>query len=243
MKRMLVLIYGIAAYFAFFITFLYLIGFTGNLVVAKSVDAGGSAGSAAFFVNLLLVALFGVQHSAMARPTFKRWWAQFVPKSIERNTYVIATCLVLWPMYLFWQPMPDLIWNFSGTLFGNILWLIFWLGWGIVLWSSFMINHFDLFGLRHAWLYFTGNPYQPIPFKVSGLYKWVRNPLMLGFLLAMWAHPAMSAGHLLFAGGMTAYIFVGIYFEERTIAEHLGEPYRVYKSQTPMVFPFVNKKK
>lgn len=243
MKKILALIYGIVCYVIFFVTFLYFFGFTADLWVTKSVSTGGEAGSrgGAVLGNLALIALFGIQHSIMARPTFKKGWTKWVPQPVERSTYVLIASVILIVIYAAWQPMPAVIWNVEGTWLGTLLWAIFFLGAGVVLASSFMINHFDLFGLRQTVLYFLGKPYTSVPFKVTGFYKWVRHPLMLGFLLSFWSAPAMTTGRLLFAAGMTAYIFIGIYFEERNIAEHLGEPYHQYRSKTSMILPFPKK--
>ncbi|MBI4388065.1 MAG: isoprenylcysteine carboxylmethyltransferase family protein [Candidatus Omnitrophica bacterium] len=242
MKKTVVFLYGVVGYLAFFLTFLYLIGFVGNVIVAKSVDLGYPASGGSVLLNFLLVALFGIQHSVMARPTFKRWWTKLVPHAIERSTYVFAACVTLILLYWLWEPMPSMIWNFEGGFLGSLMWVFFWIGWGLVLISSFLINHFDLFGLRQVFLYAQGKPYTPVQFKVAGVYKLVRNPLMLGFLIAFWFTPVMTSGHLLFSVAMTLYIFIGIYFEERNIAEHLGDSYREYRRQTSMIFPFKLKK-
>ncbi|MBI4115135.1 MAG: isoprenylcysteine carboxylmethyltransferase family protein [Candidatus Omnitrophica bacterium] len=238
MNRIVTLIYGVIGYFIFFATFAYFFLFIGNLWVPKTVDSGiPSDTTSSIFVNVLLIALFGIQHSVMARPTFKKWWTQFVPKPIERTTFVILTSLILILLYWKWQPIPNIIWNLDGTWLAPILWGFFWLGFLVVLLSSFTINHFDLFGLRQVWLYFRGRDYAMVPFKVTGFYKYVRNPLMLGFLIAMWVTPVMTVGHLIFALSFTIYIFIGIYFEERNIAEFLGEGYKVYRTQTSMILP------
>jgi protein-S-isoprenylcysteine O-methyltransferase Ste14 len=241
MGKISALLYGIVSYLLFFATFLYLFGFAGDVFVPKSVSAGGAAAgsaSSAVLINLGLIALFGVQHSVMARPGFKAWWTRFVPQPVERSTFVLITNAVFILMFWAWRPLPAVLWDVSGTLLGPALWAVFALGLLVVLGSSFMISHFDLFGLRQTFLHFQGKPYTPMPFKVTGFYKWVRNPLMLGFLMAFWAAPVMTAGRLLFAAGMTLYIFLGIYFEERTIAKHLGEPYLKYRGQTSMILPF-----
>jgi len=238
--RILTLVYGVVCYLVFFVTFLYLFGFMGDLWLPKSVSVGEPAESnaAALLINLGLIALFGVQHSVMARPTFKKWWTKLVPQPIERSTYVLITSAIFIFMYAAWRPMPAQIWNVEGSLLGGLLWAIFFLGMAVTLASSYMINHFDLFGLRQTFLHYLGRPYSPVPFKVTGFYKWARNPLMLGFLMSMWAAPVMTRGRLLFAAGMTLYIFIGMYFEERNIAEYLGEPYRQYRSKASMILPF-----
>lgn len=238
-QRTLALLYGVVCYLVFFGTFLYLFGFAGDLWVPKSVSVGEPAQSAAaaVLINLALTTLFGVQHSVMARPSFKKWWTKFVPKPVERSTYVLLSSGIFILMYWVWQPMPAELWNVKGAILGGLLWAVFFLGALVVLASSFMINHFDLFGLRQTFLYFQGRPYTPLPFKVTGLYQWVRNPLMLGFLLSFWSAPVMTHGRLLFAAAMTLYIFIGVYFEERNIAEHLGEPYVRYRNRTSMILP------
>ena len=238
MSRILAFLYGVVCYVTFFIAFCYLAGFMGNLVVPKSVDSGNSVGGmGAYLINLFWIALFGIQHSIMARPTFKRWWTKFIPRPIERSTFVLITSLILMGMYVNWQPLVTTVWDVADTWLEPILWILFAAGWVIVLSSSYMINHFDLFGLRQVTLYLQGKEYTTVPFKVMGFYHWVRNPLMLGFIIAMWSAPVMTQGHLLFSVGMTLYIFIGIYFEERNIAEHLGDPYIKYRRQTSMILP------
>jgi protein-S-isoprenylcysteine O-methyltransferase Ste14 len=243
-RRISVMLYGIVCYVVFFVTFLYLFGFMGDMLVPKSVSMGASitSGTAAILINLGLIALFGIQHSLMARPTFKRWWTKWIPPSMERSTYVLIASGLLVFLYWGWQPIPTQIWNVSKTTLGDFLTVVFLLGLVVVLASSFMINHFDLFGLRQTYLYFRGKPYTPMSFKVTGFYQWVRNPLMLGFLLSLWSAPIMTISRLLFAAGMTVYIFIGIYFEERNIAEGLGDPYLKYRLQTSMIIPLIKQK-
>ncbi|HXV74134.1 MAG TPA: isoprenylcysteine carboxylmethyltransferase family protein [Sphingomonadales bacterium] len=239
MKRVLVLVYGLVCYLIFFPVFLYLFGFMADLWVPFSVSRGGepAAGAGDVLFDLGLMALFGVQHSVMARPTFKRWWTRIVPKPAERSTFVLITSAILIYTYASWRPLGSVIWDLSGTPVEPVLWAVFAAGALVVLASSFMINHFDLFGLRQVWLYFQGRQYTAVPFRITGFYKWVRNPLMLGFLLAFWAAPVMTWGRLLYAGGMSLYIFIGMWFEERNIAEALGEPYRTYRASTSMILP------
>ena len=245
MNRLLALLYGVACYAIFFVSFLYFFGFAGDLFVPKSVSAGGAAGqgAGAILIDLMLIALFGIQHSVMARPSFKKGWTRWVPQPVERSTYVLIASAILILTYWAWKPMPAEVWNVKGTFIGSLLWGLFFLGALVVLASSFMINHFDLFGLRQTFLYFQGKPYSPLPFKVKGFYRWVRNPLMLGFLLSLWSAPVMTVSRLVFAAGMTLYIFIGIYFEERNIAEHLGEPYLRYRSRTSMILPIPKPKR
>ncbi len=239
MKKNLTLAYGIAAYLIFFGTFLYLIGFVGDLWVPKSVDrAGFGSALLAWLGNLLWIGLFGIQHSVMARPSFKAWWTRLIPKPAERSTYVLIASLLLIALFRFWEPIPRVIWDLGGSPLGFLLSALFWFGWALVLFSTYLINHFDLFGLRQVYLYWRGEAYKPVPFKITVLYRYTRHPLMLGFLVAFWAAPLMTVGHLLFAVGMTAYILIGIYFEERNLLESFGDTYRRYQAETPMLAPF-----
>lgn len=238
MKRTLFLLYGVTCYFCFFGTFLYLIGFVENFLVPKSIDTGEVVPlSQALLINTLLVALLGVQHSTMARPGFKAWWTRMIPKPIERSTYVLITsalfCLIFWQ----WRPIPTVIWQVDHSTIRTLLIAVSVMGWGIALYASFLIDHFDLFGLRQVWLYFRGRPYVHPPFKRPPLYRLVRNPLMLGFLIAFWFTPDMTSGHLLFCLLFTTYILIGVSFEERDIERILGEDYRRYRAQTPMLLP------
>ena len=239
MKKVLFLAYGVVAYFAFFGTILYMIGFVGSFAVPKGIN-DGEPGSAvvAVLLNLALVLAFAVQHTIMARPAFKRWWTRHcVPKPVERSTFVLVSSLILVATFWLWRPIPGTVWQVESAAGQAVLYGLFALGWGLVFYSSFLINHFDLFGLRQVFLYFKSKSYAPVPVKVVSLYKLVRNPLMLGFLIAMWAIPTMTLSHLLFAGAMTVYIFIGIQFEERTLAKELGAEYQAYRAQTPMLLP------
>ncbi len=238
MKRWGVLCYGVACYAVFFGVFLYLAGFLGNFLVPRTMDspAAGSVGLG-LLVNLGLIALFGIQHSVMARPTFKRWWTQFVPKPIERSTYVMATNVALILMFCFWQPTGMILWDVESPVLRGVVHAIFALGFLTVLVTTFLINHFDLFGLRQVWLYFRGREYQPIRFRNPGPYRFVRHPLYVGWLLAFWATPTMSLMHFVFAAGMTGYILIAIVFEERNLAEEHGEAYEQYRRTTPMLIP------
>ena len=238
MKRILFFTYGVVCYAIFFATFCYAVGFVGNLWVPKSIDSEPttSAGTA-LAVNLLLLAVFAVQHSVMARPAFKRVWTRIVPRPIERSTYVLFTSLALILLVVFWQPMGLTIWNVASSGGRAILYGIFAFGWLLVLVSTFMINHFDLFGLRQVYLYLLGRPYKHIGFQTPALYKYIRHPLYVGWFLAFWATPTMTAAHLVFALGTTAYSLVAILFEERDLESFHGHPYRQYRSSVPMFIP------
>ncbi len=238
MRAMLSFLYGAACYVLFVITFLYMMGFVANLVVPKSIDSG-SAGplSQAILINLSLPGLFAVQHTIMARPAFKRWWTRFVPAQIERSTFVLVTCLILFAMVWQWRPMTASVWSIENQAARCAIWSLHYLGWAIVLYSSFLIDHFDLFGLRQVWLHLRGQPYAHAPFAMPWLYRLVRNPLMLGFLIAFWATPEMTQGHLLFDAATTGYILIGIQFEERDLIRILGEDYRRHRANTPMLLP------
>lgn len=238
MKRSLIVAYGAAAYLLFLGAFLYLIAFVGNLVVPRTVDHGLSAPiGQAVLVNVLLVAAFGVQHSVMARPTFKAWWTRFVPTSIERSTYVALSSAVLVLLYWQWRTMPAVIWDVRQSAARLAVWAVFWLGWGIALASTFMVSHFDLFGLRQVYLAWRGKPYTHIGFHARWLYRLVRHPLMLGLLIAFWAAPTLTAGHLLFSIGMTGYVLIALQMEERNLVDALGDQYRDYRREVPMLVP------
>jgi protein-S-isoprenylcysteine O-methyltransferase Ste14 len=186
---------------------------------------------------VLLLLLFAVQHNVMARPWFKDWWTQFVPRPIERSTYVAAASLLLLLLYWQWRPMPDVVWHVDNSLCRGVLWILYFAGWAIVFYSSFVIDHFELFGLKQVWLHLMGREHRSAPFSERSLYRWVRHPLMLGFLIAFWSAPTMSQGRLLFAVVTTLWILIAIQIEERDIARFLGEPYRQYRERTPMLVP------
>lgn len=238
MHRSLALGYGAFCYLVFLAVFVYSIGFVGDFVVPRSVDRGIDASmTEAIIVNLALLGLFAVQHSVMARPTFKRWWTRFVPPAVERSTYVLLASLVLALLFWQWRTMPTKIWDVTWQPGRVLLWAVFALGWVTVLLSTFLINHFDLLGLRQVYLAWRGTPYTKLGFRSSMLYRTVRHPIMLGFLVAFWATPTMSAGHLLFAIATSAYVLAAIRLEERDLIADLGDQYRDYRSRVPMLIP------
>ena len=244
MAKVISLIYGIAAYLLFFLVFLYLIGFVGNLLVPKSIDSGAEGGLlTSVLVNCIWLSVFAVQHSVMARPGFKRWWTRMVPEAIERSTYVLLSSLALALLFWQWQPLPDVVWDVKNSAGVLVLWGLFWVGWLIVLASTFMINHFDLFGLRQVYLNLRGEKYTSVNFKILGLYKLVRHPIMLGFVIAFWATPRMTVGHLVFSMVTTAYILIALQLEERDLVASIGGEYMHYKKQVSMLLPLPRGKK
>jgi protein-S-isoprenylcysteine O-methyltransferase Ste14 len=238
MSRWLILIYGVVAYVVFLGSFLYAIGFISGTAVPKTINSGPvTATSTAVLVNLVLLSLFAIQHSLMARPFFKRWWTQYVPPAAERSTYVLASSLVLLLIFWQWRPLPSTVWNVMQPAGVGVLWGVCAAGWLIVLASTFLINHFDLFGLRQISLNFVGRPYSPVPFQTNWLYRSVRHPIMLGFLIAFWATPRMTQGHLLFAAVVTAYVLVALQLEERDLVAQHGAVYSAYQKQVRMLLP------
>ena len=230
--------YGVASYAIFFATFLYLIGFLSNAVVPKSIDTGivDPVGQA-LLVNVLLMSIFGVQHSIMARPWFKKAWTEIVPKPIERSTYTLLSSLALILLYWQWRPIDGYLWHFESQFVRGIFWALFLGGFGIVLVSTFMIDHFDLFGLRQVFLNLRKKEYTHHPFMTPGFYKFVRHPLYVGWFIAFWATPDMTISHLVFALGMSGYILAAIPHEERDLTTHFGEKYENYRKETPMLVP------
>ncbi len=243
MGRILAFLYGVVSYLIFFVTFLYAIGFVGNVFVPKSIDSG-AAGSftPSLVVDALLLGLFAIQHSVMARPGFKQAWTKIVPQVIERSTYVLLASLSLALLFWQWRPMPEAIWSVKNSAASMVLQVVFFVGWAIVLVSTFLIGHFDLFGLRQVYLYQVGRAYTTSGFKTPGLYKVVRHPIMLGFIIAFWSTPRMTVGHLVFAIATTVYILIALQIEERDLLDMHGDTYREYKKQVSMLIPLPRKK-
>lgn len=239
MGKVIAFFYGLISYVIFLVTFLYAIGFVGDYLVPKSIDTGaaGPLAQSAIF-NVVLLGIFAVQHSVMARPEFKRWWTKYVPRVIERSTFVLLASLALILIYWQWQPMVDIVWNFKGTAGGSVLEVLYFVGWGIVLVSTFMIGHFDLFGLMPVLRNLQGRAPEKPSFVMPGFYKMVRHPIMVGFIIAFWSAPVMTSGRLLFAAVTTAYILIALVLEERDLVEMLGDDYRNYKKTVPKLIPF-----
>ncbi len=236
--RLFTLCYGGIAYLIFFGTFLYAVGFVSRLVVPKTVDSGSaSSPMTALLVNLVLMSIFAVQHSGMARQGFKKLFARFASPAIERSTYVLLASLSLILLFWQWQPMPLMVWNIEDPVLAGIATAGGFVGWLIVLYSTFLISHFELFGLTQVVSHFAGRVVEPMKFKTPGLYRLIRHPIYLGFIIAFWCTPTMTLGHLLFAAVTTAYIFVGIYLEERDLVSMFGDQYRRYREKVAMLVP------
>jgi protein-S-isoprenylcysteine O-methyltransferase Ste14 len=238
MSRIFAVAYGLIAYAIFLATILYAIGFVGGFAVPKGVDGGSPAPLVeAFLVNIALLFVFASQHSVMARPAFKRWWTRFVPKPVERSTYVIFASLTLLLLFWQWRPIPQVFWSVTSPLPVALIWTVFGLGWAVVFLSTFLINHFDLFGLRQVWAYRRRQGIPEARFTTPLFYQVVRHPLYLGFIIAFWATPTMTIGHLLFATVTTTYVLFAIRLEERDLIDAFGGVYVAYRKRTPMLLP------
>ena len=231
--------FAIIAYAIFFATFLYLIAFVGDLELApRTVDVGPDSPVAiAVAVDVGLIALFGLQHSVMARQGFKRWWTRVVPWAVERSVYVLMASLALIILMNLWRPIDTIVWNVGDPLVSDLIWVVFWLGWGMVLLSTFLLNHFELFGLQQAWFHVRGRPWEKPVFRQPMFYRWIRHPLYLGFFMAFWAAPEMTAGHLLLAGGMSVFMLIAIQYEEKDLVALFGRDYEDYRQRAGMLLP------
>ena len=243
MPRLVAVIYGVVAYGFTLVALLYLIGFVGNLIVPKSIDSG-TAGPLlqSVIVDTMLIGLFAVQHSLMARQGFKRWWTRIVPSSVERSTYVLAASLALLFLYWQWQPIPALVWSVNSPAGAALLEGIFWLGWVVLVASTFLLSHFELFGLSQVFSRLFGKQLSDAKFRAPLFYRHVRHPIYLGVLLAVWATPTMTAGHLLFSVVITGYILIGIQLEERDLVQQFGDQYRRYRQHAAMLVPLPGRK-
>jgi protein-S-isoprenylcysteine O-methyltransferase Ste14 len=240
MSRVLTLIFAILAYAIFFATFLYLIVFVGDLSFAQlTVDRGGPEATpmTAALIDIVLIAIFGLQHSVMARQGFKRWWTRIVPPPAERSVYVLAASAALILLFLLWRPIDKVVWNVTSPILADVIWVAFWGGWLTVLLSTFLINHFELFGLQQAWLHVRGRAPAPPQFRTPLFYRWVRHPLYLGFFLAFWAAPEMTVGHLVLAAGVSVFMLIAIQYEERDLVDLFGKDYEDYRHQAGMLTP------
>ncbi|EAR00336.1 methanethiol S-methyltransferase [Maribacter sp. HTCC2170] len=245
MKKSIILLYGIVAYFVFLIAFLYAIGFVGNIIVPKSIDSGADTTMySSIFINVILLSVFALQHSIMARPKFKEWLNSIFSQAMERSTYILLSSLALILIYWQWQPITTIVWETENTILSSIITGIFFLGWLIVLLSTFMINHFELFGLSQIFDNLKNKQTANPKFQTNYLYKIVRHPIMLGFIIAFWATPTMTVGHLLFALVTTIYIFIAVkYLEEKDLRKFIGEKYETYQKEVPMIIPFTKNKR
>jgi methanethiol S-methyltransferase len=247
MSRIAAMLFAIVAYAIFFATFLYLIVFVGDFAFAELTVDNGPGGDpiAATVIDIGLIALFGLQHSVMARQGFKRWWMKMVPPPIERSVFVLAASIVLMILFLFWRPIDAIVWSLNPIthpLLNDFIWAAFWAGWLTVLLSTFLINHFELFGLQQAWYHLRGEEAEPPRFRQPLFYKWVRHPLYLGFFLAFWATPEMTIGHLLLAAGMSVYMLIAIRYEEHDLVGLFGRDYELYRQQAGMLLPRFRRK-
>ena len=247
MGKLLGFVYGVVAYFAFFGTVLYMMGFVGNYTfeglvgdysIQKTIDIGATGPfGISFVMNVGLLSLFGIQHTVMARPAFKDWWTGFVPKSVERSTYVLISCLLLILLFYYWQPILMPFWDASGNFMGTVLEVLYWFGWALVFYSTFLIDHFDLFGLKQVLYNLQSKELPPYRFQIKSLYKIVRHPLMVGWIIVFWAAPVMTQGHLLFATALTIYILIALIYEEKDLEDFFGEEYSEYKTKVPKIIP------
>lgn len=243
MKRWMVFAFGLGAYVLFLGVFVWAIGFIGNLFVPNSLDSQPhSSLPFALSINLMLLAVFAVQHSLMARPFFKRWLTKFVPQPMERATYVLASNIAMILLFVFWQPMGIEIWKVTHPAGVAVAYAFFFAGWALVFYATCLISHFDLFGLRQVWLYLRRKPYTHLPFRMPGPYKLVRHPLYVGWIMVFWSTPTMTLGHLFFAAGTTIYILIAIQMEERDLADAHGVAYLSYRNEVPMLIPRLKSK-
>jgi protein-S-isoprenylcysteine O-methyltransferase Ste14 len=242
MNRVSGLIYGFFSYAVFFATFLYAIGFVGNIFVPKGIDSIPNVPmTQALLINLGLLGVFAIQHSLMARPVFKRWITRFIPQALERSTYTLVSSITLIALFAFWEPMGGLIWNIENPVGVALMYGAFAFGWLLVLVCTFLINHFDLFGLRQVWLNFRNKPYTPLEFKLPLAYRIVRHPMYVGWFFAFWATPTMTFAHFAFAIATSVYILIAIQLEERDLQDAHPE-YDQYRKRVPMIVPFFRKR-
>ena len=242
MGKIISFLYGVISHVLFLLVFMYMVAFLGNFIVPKSIDSGAvGAFGLALIVNILLLALFTIPHTIMARPGFKQWWTTIVPNHIERSTYVMISNLLMILLMWQWQPMVGVVWSVENPVGALILWSLFGIGWVSIVISSFMINHFDLFGTRQVYLHLLNREYSPLEFKTRGFYNYVRHPLMVGWIVAFWSTPDMTVGHLVFAIGTTVYILIAIQIEERDLVKFHGEAYESYRRRVSMIVPFKKK--